>query len=157
MLLAHRIALAPNNKQAAYFARASGVARFAYNWALAEWRCQYKAGGKPSEMMLRKRLNALKREQFPWMLEVSKCAAQEAIINLGVSFSNFFRDCKKPKAQRRFHYPKPKKKGVHDSMIAFARRTKSAASAVTASASNCLSSAGFGCARLYGSRALPNM
>jgi hypothetical protein len=58
-------------------------------------------------MMLRKRLNALKREQFPWMLEVSKCAAQEAIINLGVSFSNFFRDCKKPKAQRRFHYPKP--------------------------------------------------
>jgi putative transposase len=118
MLLAHRIALAPNNKQAAYFARASGVARFAYNWALAEWRCEYKAGGKPSEMMLRKRLNALKREQFPWMLEVSKCAAQEAIINLGVSFSNFFRDCKKPKAQRRFHYPKPKKKGVHDSFCA---------------------------------------
>ena len=68
--------------------------------------------------MLRKRLNALKREQFPWMLEVSKCAAQEAIINLGVSFSNFFRDCKKPKAQRRFHYPKPKKKGVHDSFCA---------------------------------------
>ena len=118
MLLAHRIALAPNHKQAAYFARASGVARFAYNWALAEWRCEYKEGGKPSEMMLRKRLNALKREQFPWMLEVSKCAAQEAIINLGVSFSNFFRDCKKPKAQRRFHYPKPKKKGVHDSFCA---------------------------------------
>ena len=118
MLLAHRIALAPNHKQAAYFARASGVARFAYNWALAEWRCEYKEGGKPSEMMLRKRLNALKRKQFPWMLEVSKCAAQEAIINLGVSFSNFFRDCKKPKAQRRFHYPKPKKKGVHDSFCA---------------------------------------
>jgi putative transposase len=61
MLLAHRIALAPNNKQAAYFARASGVARFAYNWALAEWRCEYKEGGKPSEMMLRKRLNAIAR------------------------------------------------------------------------------------------------
>ena len=28
-----------------YFARASGTARFAYNWALAEWRRQYKAGG----------------------------------------------------------------------------------------------------------------
>ena len=54
---------------------------------------------------------------IPWLLEVSKCAAQEAIINLGVSFSNFFRDCKK-KAQRRFHYPKPKKKGVHDSFCA---------------------------------------
>src|SRR5258708_15933492 len=117
MLLAHRIALAPNNKQAAYFARASGVARFAYNWALAEWRCEYKAGGKPSEMMLRKRLNALKREQFPWMLEVSKCAAQDAIINLVVTFSNFFRGARKPKAHRRFHYPKPQTKGVQSTFL----------------------------------------
>src|SRR3979411_2035151 len=65
MLLAHRIALAPNNKQATYFARASGVARFAYNWALAEWRCEYKEGGRPSEMMLRKRLNALEAGAIP--------------------------------------------------------------------------------------------
>jgi len=36
MLIAHRIALDPNNTQATYLARASGVARFAYNWALAE-------------------------------------------------------------------------------------------------------------------------
>ena len=38
MLLAHRIALAPNHRQATYFARAAGTARFAYfayNWALA--------------------------------------------------------------------------------------------------------------------------
>jgi putative transposase len=37
MLIAHKIALAPNNKQATYFFKASGVARFAYNWALTEW------------------------------------------------------------------------------------------------------------------------
>jgi putative transposase len=36
MLLAHKIALDPTNKQRTYFARASGVARFAYNWALGE-------------------------------------------------------------------------------------------------------------------------
>ncbi len=118
MLRAHKIGLAPNNKQATYFARASGVSRFAYNWALGEWRREHKQGGKPSEMALRKRLNAVKRDQFPWMFEVTKCAAQEAIINLGVAFTNFFRDCKKPKAQRRFHHPKPKKKGVHDSFCA---------------------------------------
>ena len=35
MLIAHRIALDPNNVQATYFARAAGTARFAYNWALA--------------------------------------------------------------------------------------------------------------------------
>jgi putative transposase len=38
MLRAHMIALHPNNVQATYFARASSTARFAYNWALLEWR-----------------------------------------------------------------------------------------------------------------------
>lgn len=74
MLMAHRIALNPNNIQATYFARAAGVARFAYNWALAEWKREYEAGGKPSEVALRRKLNSLKREQFPWMLEVTKNA-----------------------------------------------------------------------------------
>jgi putative transposase len=73
-------------------------------------------------MMLRKRLNSRKREPFPSMPEVSKCAVQEAVqeamIHLGVGFSNFFRDCKKPKAPRRFHTPRPKKKGAHDSFCA---------------------------------------
>ena len=43
MLIAHKITLKPNNVQATYFARASGTARFAYNWALAEWTKQYEA------------------------------------------------------------------------------------------------------------------
>jgi hypothetical protein len=34
MILAHKIALDPNDKQRTYFMRASGTARFAYNWAL---------------------------------------------------------------------------------------------------------------------------
>jgi len=45
MLIAHKIALHPNNKQATYFAKASGVARFAYNWALAEWKNQFRKKG----------------------------------------------------------------------------------------------------------------
>ncbi len=118
MLLAHKIALDPNNKQATYFAKACGVARFSYNWALAEWKREYEAGGKPSDAALRKRLNAAKREQFPWMFEVTKCAPQESIINLGVAFTNFFRDHKKPTAQGHARYPRPKKKGVHDSFCA---------------------------------------
>src|SRR5579883_2107901 len=80
MLIAHRIALDPNNAQATYLARACGVARFAYNWALAEWKRQYEAAKanpalpKPSQQSLRRQLNAIKREQFPWMLEVTKNA-----------------------------------------------------------------------------------
>ena len=38
MLLAHKIELDLNNKQKTYMAKACGCARFAYNWALCEWR-----------------------------------------------------------------------------------------------------------------------
>lgn len=113
MLISHKIALKPNNKQATYFARAAGVSRFAYNWALAEWKAQYEAWKvdntlpKPSQYLLRKQLNAIKREQFPWMLEVTKCAPQMAIIQLGTAFRNFFAG--------RAAFPQFHKKGVHDS------------------------------------------
>lgn len=110
MILAHKIALDPNNVQATYFARACGTARFAYNWALGEWRRQYKEGGKPSEAALRRRLNEVKREQFPWMLEVTKVAPQQAIKNLGSAFKRFFAGQGK--------YPQFKKKGIHDSFRA---------------------------------------
>jgi putative transposase len=112
MILAHKIALDPNNAQATYFARAAGTARFAYNWALAEWKRQYEAWKadpslpKPSQQSLRRQLNAIKREQFPWMLEVTKNAPQMAIIQLGQAFQNFFAG--------RARYPQFRKKGVHD-------------------------------------------
>ena len=112
MLIAHKIALDPNNAQATYFARAAGAARFAYNWALAEWKRQYEARKadnrlpKPSQAALRRQLNAIKREQFPWMLEVTKCAPQMAIIQLGQAFQNFFAG--------RARYPQFRKKGAHD-------------------------------------------
>ena len=110
MILAHKIALDPNDAQATYFTRACGTARFAYNWALGEWRRQYKEGGKPSEAALRRQLNEVKREQFPWMLEVTKVAPQQAIKNLGAAFKRFFAGQGK--------YPQFKKKGVHDSFRA---------------------------------------
>jgi putative transposase len=110
MLLSHKIQLVPNNKQAGYFARAAGVSRFAYNWALAEWQRQYEAGERPSEISLRKQLNSIKREQFPWMYEVTKSAPQQAIKNLGAAFNRFF--------TKQGGYPRFKKKGIHDSFRA---------------------------------------
>ncbi len=71
MLIAHKIELDPNNVQATYFAKASGTARFSYNWALAEWKRQYAAGEKPSEGALRRQLNGIKRDEYPWMLDVN--------------------------------------------------------------------------------------
>ncbi|WGZ96039.1 MAG: transposase [Candidatus Thiothrix putei] len=109
MIISHKIRLDPNHKQATYLAKAAGTARFAYNWALAEWQTQYAAWKddntqpKPNQMGLRRQLNAIKREQFPWMLEVTKNAPQMAIIQLGAAFKNFFAG--------RAKYPQFKKKG----------------------------------------------
>jgi putative transposase len=66
------------------------VARFAYNWGLAEWRRRYAAGETPNEVALRKALNAIKHEQCPWMREVTKNAPQQAIKNLGRAYANWF-------------------------------------------------------------------
>jgi putative transposase len=110
MLLAHKIALDPNAAQRLYFARASGVARFAYNWSLAEWQRQYKAGGKPSDTALRRQLNAIKREHFPWMYDVTKAAVQEAVIDLGAAFRAFF--------EKRGRYPRFKRKDGRASFCA---------------------------------------
>ena len=121
----HIIELKPNNQQATYFNKACGVARLSYNWALNEWQKQYqqdkqyrdecqKLGltidesklNKPTQGKLRKQLNAIKREQFPFMLEVTKCSPQEAIIQLGNAFKRFFKG--------ESNYPQFRKKGKDD-------------------------------------------
>ncbi|MBV8557020.1 MAG: transposase, partial [Planctomycetaceae bacterium] len=121
MIVVHKIALDPNKEQEASFRKAAGCARFAYNWALAEWREQYEAGGEPSECSLRRLLNAIKAEAFPWLLEVSKAVIQQAIKNLGAAFSHFFRRLeeyrhepdprRKKRLGRKLGSPKLKKKG----------------------------------------------
>jgi probable transposase/helix-turn-helix protein len=109
VILAHKVALDPTQAQAEYFARACGVARFAWNWGLARWRQEYalwreyRCGPKPSEAALRRELNALKADAFPWMREVTKNAPQQAIKNLGTAFKNFF--------EGRARYPTFKRKG----------------------------------------------
>lgn len=122
MILSHRIRLVPTSEQETSFRRACGVARFAYNWALAQWRRQYAAGEKPSEAALRKLLNAMKDEYFPWMREVSKNAPQQAIKNLGRAYANFFDDLKKYRrgdlAWKRVRVPRFKRKGRYDAFRA---------------------------------------
>ena len=106
--IAHKIELQPNNVQSTYFSKACGTARFAYNWGLAQWKKLYDAGERPYESIIRKQLNAIKREQYPWMLEVTKCAVQLAIKeDLQTAFKKFF--------AKQASYPKFKKKGHKDS------------------------------------------
>lgn len=121
MLRVHKIRLNPNQAEANYLARACGTARFAYNWALAEWQKQYEACKldpslpKPSEGALRKQLNTIKREQFPWMLEVTKSAPQEAVRALGTAYRNWFASLSGKRKGPKMKAPRFKRKGQNDS------------------------------------------
>jgi len=109
---AHKIRLDLTNKQLGYMRCACGVARFTYNWALGEWKSQYDRGEKPSAYALKKQFNAIKREEFPWVMEVTKCAPEQAFTNLGKAFSKFFSNIK---AGKKPWYPRFKKRGKHNS------------------------------------------
>ena len=123
MKLAHKIELTPTITQQEYFTKACGVSRFAYNWALANWNSQYKDWkeaedeakkngtinllSKPKEYELRKQFNAIKSEQYPFVTEITKCAVQQSIKDLGVAFVRFFKKIS--------NYPQFHKKGRNDS------------------------------------------
>lgn len=107
MIKAHKIRLHPTPERAAYFAKAAGTARFCYNWARAEWERQYEAGEKPSALKLRTQFHAIRKEQFPWTYDVTKCAIEGAFMDTGAALKNFFEG---RKAGRKTGYPKFKSK-----------------------------------------------
>jgi len=101
-LAGHKIRLRPNTRQEEFFRRCVGTARFAYNLALGEWKSQYRSGKKPSECALRREINARKRAEWPWMLEVPKSVVQQAVKNVGDAYSRFFK--------KQARYPRFKKR-----------------------------------------------
>lgn len=40
---------------------------------------------------IKKQFNKIKRKEFPWVVDVTKCAAEAAFADLGTAFSNYFR------------------------------------------------------------------
>lgn len=104
--ISHKIELKPNNKAITHFKKAFGCSRLAYNWGLAKWQEYYKQGVKKSYLDLKKEFNAIKKDQFPFVYDVSKYATQQPFLNLNLAFNKFFRDLK----QGKLSYPKFKKK-----------------------------------------------
>src|ERR1035441_7778829 len=94
MRITHVITLDPTCKQAQAMARAAGGSRFTYNWALAEWNRQYKAGEKPSGAKLRKQFNAIKEDEFPWIMESPRDANSQPFRDLDRAFGDFFKSIK---------------------------------------------------------------
>jgi putative transposase len=105
---AHVIRLNPTPEQETYFRKACGVARHAYNWALARWK-EARAEGKRVKIKdLKAEYNRLKGEQFPWCYEVTKCAPEQEFSNLGQAFDNYWRMKKEGKLPKLKH---PRKDG----------------------------------------------
>lgn len=104
--ISHKIELKPNNKAKTHFKKAFGCSRLAYNWGLAKWQENYKNGIKVNHLELKKQFNSIKKEQYPFVYEVSKYATQQPFLNLNLAFAKFFRDLK----QGKISYPKFKKK-----------------------------------------------
>jgi putative transposase len=111
----YKVEIDPNNKQRSLLARSAGCARFAYNWGLARRIELYQKENKSTTAINQhKELCTLKKEKYPWMYEVSKCAPQEALRDLDRAYKNFFGRCKKG-GKPGF----PKFKSKHKSKISF--------------------------------------
>jgi putative transposase len=106
---AHKIRLEPNNKQTTFFKKSCGCARWTYNFALAQWNDWHEQGGKPSGNELLRYFNSIKKDQFPWVMEVSKCSTARPFLDLDTAFQRFFKGVSK--------HPKFHKKGENDAFF----------------------------------------
>ena len=61
MKRSHRVALKPSGERESLFRQQAGYARFAYNWAVVEFRAGLEVGEWLSERSLRPRWNRVKR------------------------------------------------------------------------------------------------
>ena len=110
MYRAHKIRMYPTKAQASLLRQAAGASRYVYNYALDKWNKMWESHKKDNTQP-KPGTNFISRtwtkERPEWAKEIAFCVAHNAIIDLGVAYTNFF----KKKADR----PKFHKKGRKDS------------------------------------------
>ena len=92
MIRCFKVMLCPNNKQRTKLFECSGVTRFAYNWAIAYERDNYKSGGSfISNYDLRKTFTQLKKTpEYSWLNKYSNNITKQAIKDACDAFQRFF-------------------------------------------------------------------
>ncbi len=106
MIITHRIALDPTDRQETLLRQHAGWARFAWNWGVGETRRALDAGEKSatSHYRLRRALNCIKAGIAPWSTVLSQNAAKYALIDLAAAWERFWRERREAKkAGRAFH------------------------------------------------------
>ena len=101
MKRAHKIALAPTPEQEVRFGQHAGYARFAYNWAVGEFKAGLDVGEWLNHQSLRPRWNRVKGIVAPWAAELSQNAAKYAIIDFGQASAAWGKYRKRVKADQR--------------------------------------------------------
>lgn len=99
-----KIRIYPTIEQEQVLVQRMGASRFVWNWCLARWDIEYKAGNKPTAYGMAKLFRAEKPE---WFAEMDMCIVDRVTANLGAAFRNFF--------AKRTNYPVFKRKGDRDS------------------------------------------
>ncbi|MGH8498834.1 MAG: RNA-guided endonuclease InsQ/TnpB family protein, partial [Methylococcales bacterium] len=85
------IRLHPTPEQERYFYRASGVARFAWNWALNEYKRLKAENLSVDWNQIKIDFRAKINVEFPFVREVTKCAAEEAISDLRKAINVYYK------------------------------------------------------------------
>ena len=110
----HRVALQPTPEQESLFGQHAGYARFAYNWAVSEYKAGLDVGEWLSEKTLRPRWNKVKHMIAPWAADMSQNAAKYAVIDFGQAAEAWGTYRKRLKAGqkpgRRIGFPKFKRR-----------------------------------------------
>jgi putative transposase len=109
-----KIRIELNNEQTTLARKHAGIARYAYNWALARCKKTYAEKveaipyKRPSSVDLHKMWVAEVKSENKWTYETSKCSPQQAFRNLDGAYKRAF-------TVKSSQLPTFKKKGVNDS------------------------------------------
>lgn len=110
IMRAYKTKLRLTNSQTRYFSRCAAAARFVFNWALADRKATFEAGGKPNKFEQKKRFNATKDGFCSWIREYPYTLVSEEFDNVDVAYQNFFRRIKQGKTGKEAGFPKFKSK-----------------------------------------------
>jgi len=99
-----------NNKERGLMMRCAGTARFVYNWALSDRIAHYDSGAPTTYYDQKKRFNALKDEECPWVREVPYTVTESAFRALDSAYQNFFRRVKQGAKKKGFPRFKSRKR-----------------------------------------------
>ena len=93
MIKTIRVMLVPSNKQTTRLFQFAGTARFTFNWALAQEKQNYEAGGKfISDYELRKMFTQFKNElSNEWLYTISNNVCKQAIKDAVIAYQKFFK------------------------------------------------------------------